>query len=113
MQARAVAASIRGVLTRRPFGGEERHDAGVDPGALPVQRLTLDALVHEAELFVDVPGTRIELEDLQLNPVQRDSVEGVAENQPARLRAQPAVEDAPAEQADPKPARAVVLVEVT
>jgi hypothetical protein len=58
----------------------------VDPLLALMQRLMLDALVHEVNLLLYAPRTRIEVVDLAFEPVKADGVEGTRTSRMANLQ---------------------------
>lgn len=95
-----------------PFAGQNCHDLSVDPFAVPLERLPLGALPHEADLLVDAHGARVECVDLQFHTVHADGVEGVREDQSGSLSAVTAPEDSRPDQGDPEHAGTVVGIQV-
>lgn len=51
-----------------PVLSQEGHVVGIDPAVVPPHRLSLRALVEEADPLVDMPGTGIERIDLPEPP---------------------------------------------
>src|SRR5690606_7127530 len=88
-----------------------RHDDRVHPLAVVEQRVAAPALDDEAGLLVGPPGAGVEGVDLQLDAVQRQVLERVAEQQPGGLGAQPAALAGRAEH-DPEVAGLVAPVPV-
>lgn len=84
---------------------------GIDPGPLPEQGLSPGSLVTEPKLLVDVPRSGIESVDGQLNPVQMDPLECVAQDQLERFGAQAAAKRIPTGQKNAEPARASWRIE--
>jgi GNAT superfamily N-acetyltransferase len=84
-------ASLWVAVVAGPFGGEDRHDGGVDPVVFPAQRVTQHALGHEADLLVHPAGARVEGVDLERDPVHAELLEAVADDHPRRLGAEPTV----------------------
>jgi hypothetical protein len=84
----------------------------VDPLLTPIQRLTLDALVHEADLLVHAPRTGVEVVHLELDPVKADGIERRGENQPGSLAIEPTAIVVLGGEENPEAARAIRRIEV-
>lgn len=72
---------------RVPLTVEQPHDDLVHPLPVPRPGLTQDAFDHEADLLVDPPGAVVVAVDLQLDPVQAQLLEAVADDEAGGLRA--------------------------
>src|SRR5580692_7426888 len=92
-----AALLLRPSAVSVPLSREDRHGGRVNPLVLPAQLVSQDALGYEADLVVHASRPRVEGIDLQRDPVQAQVLEAVSDDQPGRLRAQPAVPSAGSE----------------
>ncbi len=106
-----VLAALGVPVVDRPLAVQDRHGVRVDPLAVPEQGVAHRALVDEADLLVDPAGPQVEGVDRELNPVQADRLEGVAQDQPGCLGAEAAAAVPVVEQRDPEVAGPVVRIQ--
>jgi hypothetical protein len=81
------------------------------PLSFPEQGVSVQAFADEPAFLVDALGARVEVEDLQVDAVQADDVEGVVHDQPSRFGAVATPEHVRATETDPEVCGGVVLVE--